>query len=83
VPRLEYRAIISALRILPGRQRAIVLRYHADLSEAQIAAAVGISRAAVKSHSGRQRLRCAPSWTIVINEAALLAPAIAAAERGR
>lgn len=53
MPRLECQAIISTLRILPGRQRAIVLRHHADLSEAQIAAAMGIGRAAVKSHSGR------------------------------
>jgi len=36
------------------RQReAIVLRYYADLSEAQIAAAMGISRGAVKSHTAR------------------------------
>jgi RNA polymerase sigma-70 factor (sigma-E family) len=50
----EYQAIISALSKLPTRQReAIVLRYCADLSEAQIAAAMGISRGAVKSHTAR------------------------------
>ena len=36
------------------RQReAIVLRYYADLSEADIAAAMRISRGAVKSHTAR------------------------------
>ncbi|HTQ88039.1 MAG TPA: sigma factor-like helix-turn-helix DNA-binding protein, partial [Streptosporangiaceae bacterium] len=36
------------------RQReAIVLRYYADLSEAEIAAAMKISRGAVKSHTAR------------------------------
>jgi RNA polymerase sigma factor (sigma-70 family) len=44
----------AALRTLPGRQReAIVLRYYADCSEAEIAAAMGISRGAVKSHTAR------------------------------
>jgi RNA polymerase sigma factor (sigma-70 family) len=39
---------------LPDRQReAIVLRYYADLSEAEIAATMGISRGAVKSHTAR------------------------------
>jgi len=51
---LERDAVIAALRDLPDRQReAIVLRYYADLSEAQIAAAMGISRGAVKSHTAR------------------------------
>ena len=51
---LERDAVIAALRVLPDRQReAIVLRYYADLSEAQIAAAMGISRGAVKSHTAR------------------------------
>jgi DNA-directed RNA polymerase specialized sigma24 family protein len=46
--------VVAALRTLPGRQReAIVLRYYADLSEAEIAAAMGISRGAVKSHTAR------------------------------
>jgi RNA polymerase sigma factor (sigma-70 family) len=50
----EYQAIVSALRMLPARQREIiVLRYCADLSEAQIAAAMGISRGAVKAHTAR------------------------------
>ena len=51
---LDDKAIISALRMLPARQReVIVLRYYADLSEAQIAAVMGISRRAVKSHTAR------------------------------
>ena len=51
---LERSAVIAALRKLPGRQReAIVLRYYADLSEAQVAAAMGISCGAVKSHTAR------------------------------
>jgi RNA polymerase sigma-70 factor (sigma-E family) len=52
--RLERSAVIAALRGLPGRQReAIVLRYYADFSEAEVAAAMGISRGAVKSHTAR------------------------------
>jgi RNA polymerase sigma-70 factor (sigma-E family) len=52
--RLERSAVISALRSLPDRQRyALALRYYADLSEAQIAEMMGISRGAVKSHTAR------------------------------
>jgi RNA polymerase sigma-70 factor (sigma-E family) len=51
---VERSAVIAALRGLPERQReAIVLRYYADLSEAEIAAAMKISRGAVKSHTSR------------------------------
>jgi RNA polymerase sigma-70 factor (sigma-E family) len=51
---VERSAVIAALRDLPERQReAIVLRYYADLSEAEIAAAMKISRGAVKSHTSR------------------------------
>jgi RNA polymerase sigma-70 factor (sigma-E family) len=51
---LERSAVISALRTLPLRQReALVLKYYADLSEAQIAATMGISQGAVKSHTAR------------------------------
>ena len=51
---LERSAVISALRALPDRQRqALVLRYYADLSEAQIAEMMGISKGAVKSHTAR------------------------------
>jgi RNA polymerase sigma-70 factor (sigma-E family) len=51
---LERHAVVTALRDLTERQReAIVLRYYADLSEAEIARAMGISRGAVKSHTSR------------------------------
>jgi RNA polymerase sigma-70 factor (sigma-E family) len=51
---LERSNVVAALRKLPVRQReAIVLRYYADLSEAEIAAAMGITRGAVKSHTAR------------------------------
>jgi len=51
---LERSAVIAALRTLPPKQReALVLKYYADLSEAQIATAMGISRGAVKSHTAR------------------------------
>jgi RNA polymerase sigma-70 factor (sigma-E family) len=43
---LERSAVVAALRDLPDRQReALVLRYYAELSEAEIAAAMKISRA--------------------------------------
>jgi RNA polymerase sigma factor (sigma-70 family) len=51
---IERSAVVTALRALPPRQReALVLRYYLDLSEAQIAGAMGISRGAVKSHTAR------------------------------
>jgi len=51
---LERDAVVAALRKLPERQReAIVLRYYAELSEAEIAASMKISRGAVKSHTAR------------------------------
>ena len=47
-------AVLDALRELPGRQREVLaLRYYLDLSEADIAAMLGISRGAVKSHASR------------------------------
>jgi RNA polymerase sigma-70 factor (sigma-E family) len=51
---LDQPAVAAALRELPERQReAIVLRYYADLSEAEIAATMRISLGAVKSHTAR------------------------------
>jgi RNA polymerase sigma-70 factor (sigma-E family) len=48
------RAVVDALHLLPRRQReALVLRYYADLSEAEIAEAMKISKGAVKSHTSR------------------------------
>jgi RNA polymerase sigma-70 factor (sigma-E family) len=51
---LDRAAVVAALAELPRRQReALVLRYYADLSEAQTAHAMGISAGAVKSHTSR------------------------------
>lgn len=47
-------AVLDALRALPDRQREVLaLRYYLDLSEADIADTLGISRGAVKSHASR------------------------------
>ena len=59
---LEQPAARAALAGLPGRQReAIVLRYYAGLPEGETAAAMGISRGAVNSHTahGLSALRAA------------------------
>jgi RNA polymerase sigma-70 factor (sigma-E family) len=54
IVQLERSAVVTALRTLPERQReALVLRYYGDMSEAQIASVMGISRGAVKSHTAR------------------------------
>jgi len=46
--------VLEALRTLPERQREVIaLRYYLDLSEQEIADALGISRGAVKSHASR------------------------------
>jgi RNA polymerase sigma-70 factor (sigma-E family) len=51
---LDRRAVVEALRALPARQReALVLRYWAGLSEAEIAEAMGVARGSVKSHASR------------------------------
>jgi RNA polymerase sigma-70 factor (sigma-E family) len=50
----EDRRVLSALATLPRRQReALVLRYYQRLSEAEIAAAMRISRGTVKSTTAR------------------------------
>ncbi|MDH6138113.1 RNA polymerase sigma-70 factor (sigma-E family) [Kitasatospora sp. GP30] len=50
----EHRRVVAALRQLTERQREVlVLRYWSDLSEAQIAEALGLSRGAVKSTASR------------------------------
>ena len=51
---LERQAVVRALAKLPPRQReAVVLRYYGDLSETQIAAAMGVTNGAVKSYCSR------------------------------
>lgn len=50
----ERDAMIASLAALPTRQREVlVLRYYADLSEAQIADALDISPGSVKAHAHR------------------------------
>jgi RNA polymerase sigma-70 factor (sigma-E family) len=47
-------SVLEALARLPRRQREVIaLRYYVDLSEAEIAETLGISRGAVKSHASR------------------------------
>ena len=48
------REVVEALRTLPRRQREVlVLRYWSELSEAEIADALGIARGTVKSSAAR------------------------------
>ncbi|MFF8384883.1 RNA polymerase sigma factor [Streptomyces kanasensis] len=50
----EHRRVLDALQGLTSRQREVlVLRYWSDLSEAQIAETLGLSRGAVKSTASR------------------------------
>ncbi len=50
----EQRTVAAALRKLPPRQReAVVLRYYLDLSEAETADAMQVSRGTVKSATSR------------------------------
>lgn len=53
--RLAARGVVrKALMGLPRRQReAVVLRYYADLSEAEVAAAMGVAPGSVKTHLHR------------------------------
>jgi RNA polymerase sigma factor (sigma-70 family) len=47
-------AVLDALRALPTRQREVlVLRHYLELSEAEIAETLGISRGSVKAHASR------------------------------
>jgi RNA polymerase sigma-70 factor (sigma-E family) len=50
----EHHAVVVALGQLPPRQREVlVLRYYGGMSEAEIAAATGVSRGTVKSSASR------------------------------
>jgi len=51
---LDRSAVVAALRRLSERQReAITLRYYVGWSEAEIAAAMQVSRGSVKSYTSR------------------------------
>lgn len=52
--RHEHRCMLEQLERLPRRQREVlILRYYLDLSEAQIAHALGIAAGSVKAHAHR------------------------------
>jgi len=54
VRRDEHARLLSHLETLPSRQRQVlVLRYYLDMSEAEIAHALGITRGSVKQHASR------------------------------
>jgi RNA polymerase sigma-70 factor (sigma-E family) len=51
---VAYADVLAAVKVLPARQReALALRFYADLSEAETAEAMGVSKGAVKSHTAR------------------------------
>lgn len=50
----DHREVLNAVNRLPDRQREVlVLRYWSDLSEAEIADAMGVSKGTVKSQASR------------------------------
>jgi RNA polymerase sigma-70 factor (sigma-E family) len=50
----EHREVLAAILALPGRQReALVLRYYLDMTEADAAKAMGVSRGTIKSATSR------------------------------
>lgn len=48
------REVLDAVRLLPERQRScLVLRYYSEMSESEVADALGISKSSVKTHCRR------------------------------
>jgi RNA polymerase sigma-70 factor (sigma-E family) len=67
-------ALALAITALPGRQRAVLmLRYHADLTEAATADALGISVGTVKSYTARAltTLRADPAVRALVTKEAI------------
>jgi len=63
--------LLKALAQLPPRQReAVILRYWEDLTQTQVAAAMGCSVGAVKSNAakGIAKLRALPGLTETVTE---------------
>jgi len=55
---IDHDAIIRAVKLLAPRQReVVVLRFFADLSVSETAAAIGSSRGSVKTHTSRALAR--------------------------
>lgn len=68
-------ALAQVLAGLPGQQRAVLmLRYHADLTEAATAQTLGISLGTVKSYTARAlaALRANPAVRAIVTEEATL-----------
>ena len=52
--RVENQRVLAAIRALPRRQREVLLlRFQAELSEAEIAETLGITHGSVKTHASR------------------------------
>lgn len=68
----ERAPVVAALRALPTRQRtALVLRYYDDMSEADVARAMGCTVGSVKRHTARglKRLRSLVDGEIALGRA--------------
>jgi RNA polymerase sigma factor (sigma-70 family) len=61
--RFEREPVVVMLGSLPERQReALVLRYYGGLSESDAAAAMGVSKAALRQHAARGMAALRASW---------------------
>ena len=71
----ERSALLKALDALPPRQRAVVvLRYWADLSDAQAAAMLGCSASTVRSQAARALAKLRASGVLADNDTGDAAP---------